>query len=191
MADFTISITSTNNYKVFNNSVSTDTTLTITNYSGQVIGTANVALLHGTNVSFVTPKDGIYFVYIRDLSSNVLGIFIVLEYANILVCLSNKLREILCSCGDNDDCKKYCEERYNMNRMLPVTYLFFNFLNQEYCLNNIYTIIDNTKITQLADIDQVITFLQEVCTECEGDIDGFKGSVSDFVDPSTDCGCPK
>lgn len=190
---FTIYIDSCANYSIKNCSPITEGTLNatvkVTDFNGVQVGEI-LTLDAQTSVSFIVPSDGIYYANILDDTDTVIYTFLVIEYCNILSCVSSRIKSILCSCqaSGSSRCKDYCASRYDMNRILPLTYFLFNYLNKEYSLNIIYTAVDNAKVVELSSVKDVIDTLSDLCSECNDDLSGFEGTAVKKSN-SSDCGC--
>lgn len=178
---------SCNNYSIQNCSLSTDLYFSLTEIDGTVISGPTNAL-SGTKPTFTTPKDGIYVLKVNKTSDDSLyGNFVVIAYCGILSCITARIQEILCKdCNCNENCKDYCKDRYELNRILPLAALFFNYANKEYTMNRIYSLLDDAKIKELTDVDSVIDKLISYCDSCTTDINDI-GNLGTNKD--SDCGC--
>lgn len=187
---YTIYIDSCANYSIKNCSPTEDTTVKILDFNGNQIG-ETITLDAQTTISFNVPSDGIYYANLYDSTDTFISAFLIIEYCNILSCITSRIKGILCSCQAKGSarCKDYCAARYDMNRILPLTYLLFNYLNKEYTLNIIYTAIDNAKIIELSSVKDVIDSLQDICQICNDDLSGFQGTAVKKSNSSSDCGC--
>jgi hypothetical protein len=179
--------TQCNNYKVSNCSLSDTYTISLLNADNSPVdGVQNITLLPATDYIINTPKDGLYRLKVEGPTED--RIYLIIAYCSIQNCILNKSTEILCTdCNCDEKCQDYCKKRYELNRILPLSYILFNYINNEYSLNRVYSIIDTAKANELLNIQSVIDKLITFCDNCS------TGNATDSsslgLSSTNDCGC--
>jgi hypothetical protein len=162
-------------YDLSNCSLATDHTYTVIDSEDAVVGTANTNLLAGASATIVLDDDGVYRVTIYNNDDSVAGAFVIIKDCDILDCLTTKFNGILCNPKDCE-CVDHDKERYDLTRILPTAYLFYNYMHREYALNALYSALDDAKLIELQSIQNTVEKLQAFCDNCG-------------TDDSSDCGC--
>lgn len=75
-------------------------------------------------------------------------------------CISTYILDIIC--GDIDRCNP-CPDDVDLNRMLLLSYSYFMMLNKEFSLNVFYTALSATKLSQIQNINNVMSKLLKFC----------------------------
>jgi hypothetical protein len=180
-------------YTITNNgtSISDNVTYTITNLDGDVIGdNENISLTFGNTITFTSAKDNIYLITVKNTLLEVIRIYVIIDYCNILQCISDRILSILCDdCGCGcQDCEDYCKKDYEMKRIFLLQFDLFNRINREYRLNSYYTTIDDAKVNQLKTAQEIIDKLTEYCPCTNNNSVDYNGVLSNNNSKSG-CGC--
>lgn len=169
-----------------NCSTTVDVKYTFETKAGVVIGTALTNLLHTGGVTLNTTTDGIYYIKIYNSSSVLLQQYILIDRCDIDNCLANRILDLGCGDCSTNKCVNFCELTYSLLGVMALAYRFYNKVNTEYSLNRIYTSLDSTKLTELDDMEDLITQLSTYCASCTD----IPLNYSSIGKTSTgDCGC--
>lgn len=175
---------------------SSNVTYDITDLDNNIIGTnQDIELDFGTSKTFVTTSDGVYIVIVKDNSATIIRQYIILDYCNILNCISNRILNILCECDcEVDNCNQdFCKQNFELERIFLLGFDLLNRINKEYRLNSYYTTIDDIKLNDLKATQDIIDKLNLYCSTC-GDVDpnntiNFSTILNNSNTSKSDCGC--
>lgn len=199
VVDFINIINACHNYTINNNGLDStkNVTFTITDLNNNVITNyLNVPLNFSTSNLFSTTSDGVYIVIVKDNTQTIIRNYIILDYCDILNCISNRILDILCTCNSTapSSCDDYCKKNFELERISLLFNDLMNRVNKEYSLNQFYTTLDSIKVNDLTSTQTVINSLISYCSQCGCT------SPTDVVDYSTilsinnnttnsNCGC--
>lgn len=188
------------NYIIYNNGIdsSNNVTYSITDLDNNIINTnLNIGLNFGTSKSFNTTNDGVYIVIVKDNTQTIIREYIILDYCNILDCISNKIQNILCECGCNNtliNCNEsFYKQNFELQRIFLLGYDLMNIVNKEYSINQFYTTLDNIKINSLTSTQDKIDKLNSYCSTCgcidPNNITNYSAVLNNSNISKPDCGC--
>ncbi len=165
-------------------------TYTITDLDGNVVGdNEDVVLDFETSKTFTSTSDNIYIVVVKDDEGNIIRNYVVIDYCDIRSCISNRILDILCSCGC-EDCVDYCKKDFEMKRIKLLQEDLFNRINTEYRLNSYYSTLDNMRVNDLKTTEDVLDKLKSYCGNCNSDSTTITISVSNVNNSNkSGCGC--
>jgi hypothetical protein len=184
-----ITTPSCHTYTFGNYSLEDTVYVTFVQKDGTVLGTELQESTPNTDLTLTTTVDGIYYikVYSDSEGETLLQTYIIIDSCDIETCLSTLSLEALCSDCATSKCINYCEKLYNLMQIQLLSLVFFNKVNREYALNRIYTVIDNTKISEMDNLDALITKIGKYCDTCGTTTTLTNAKIS--TGSSGDCGC--
>lgn len=118
---------------------------------------------------FTLADDGVY--KLQNVNDKIV---VIIVDCGIRDCTKAFLDKIICEIEDT--CKDYYKDVYDFTSFVLLVGTYFNMINAEYSLGFIYTALDNEKITELYDIDQVLNRLTEYCGSNGGCSSGCGGT---------------
>lgn len=143
---------------------------TITTY---VIGNPPQTVAVLDTFSFTLPVDGVYQIRINDTSKSPSDptkytSYILYSYCDLRKCLTTLIQQILCDESCCDECEE--DNRYELNKIIAVSYVLFMELQAEYGgFNTVFTSLDGffdeAKITELFNAEDNLAFLQRQCAK--------------------------
>lgn len=104
--------------------------------------------------------------------------YVVVIDCAVTTCKVNYIRSLICNPPDCSDCTEYFNKKlYLYNNLMTVWNVYTLQLGDIYVQNENYPLIDDTDITALTDISELLTQMTAYC-ECLS-----------FLEDSEDCGC--
>jgi hypothetical protein len=85
---------------------------------------------------------------------------LVSNFCIIEDCISTYILDIICN--DIDRCNP-CPDEVDLDRMLLLSYSYFMMLNKEFSLNVFYTVLSNTKLAQIQNLNSIMSKLLKFC----------------------------
>lgn len=85
---------------------------------------------------------------------------LVSNFCIIEDCISTYILDIICN--DIDRCNP-CPDEVELDRMLLLSYSYFMMLNKEFSLNVFYTVLSNTKLAQIQNLNGIMSKLLKFC----------------------------
>lgn len=193
--DFINITQSCHSFTITNNGTSSDDNVTysITDLDGIIIGSnEDVSLVFGATEVFTSTADNIYLLIVKDIEDTIIRQYVIIDYCNILNCISNRILEIICDedcgCGCNDCNDDKCKKDFEMKRIFLLQFDLFNRINAEYRLNSYYTTIDNIKLNELKRAQSILDKLTTYCPCNDATDINFNGVLSSS-NTNSDCGC--
>lgn len=176
-------------FTVSNYSLTTTIYITFTEKDGTVIGTELDTLSPNEDLELSTTIDGIYYlnIYSDSAGTTLIQTYVVIDSCDIEACVSTLTLQGLCSDCDTTECTNYYEKLYNLIQIELLAFLFFNKANKERSLNRVYTVIDDSKASELDNLDALIAQLIKYCDSC-GTTENFKSNTLS-TGSTGDCGC--
>jgi hypothetical protein len=126
----------------------------------EVIGVEDSQLLSLSYAILSFSEDNIYKIKVTRLGVD--SYFILLNYCNLINCLTELVTNILCPTKE-ESCSNICEKVYEFNSLVINAHAYFSLLNTEYNFNYIYEIIDADKLEEIFNLKQFLDKFKEYC----------------------------
>lgn len=184
-----VNFQSCNSYTISNCSLTDTIYFTLLNTNNEIVNSyEDIAVPPTATGSFLTPSDGVYNLVVNNNDQQY--IYVVIAYCGIQSCLINRISDILCQdCSCGDDCKDYCKDRYELNRILPLVYAIFSYVNREYALNRVYNVLDDEKVVELLNVQTLIDTVNKFCSNCTTSSTTASSVIGNSTNSDCGCGC--
>jgi len=171
-------------FSMSNKSTTIDATYGIKNVQGDTI-VESTALAANTSATITFEEIGLFIVsvdYNETHTEYVLNTFCKLD-----ACFTAFIEDLLCQDTRDCTCEYDSSAEVKVIRMFALKETYFMKLQSEYGFNNKYSALTDTKLDELATIDQVLAKIAKMCdrTYC---LDGGCGDTSKLT-VNSDCGC--
>lgn len=172
-----------------NFSLATTVYATFTELDGTVIGTELDTISPNEEVELETELDGIYYlnIYSDSAGTTLIQTYVIIDSCDIEACVSTLTLQALCSDCDTSECTNYYEKLYNLIQIELLAFAFFSKANRERSLNRVYTVIEDSKVVELENLDALITQILRYCDSC-GTTENFRSNTLS-TNSTGDCGC--